>query len=116
MRASKKVSQIKPSAIRKMLDLSADMQDVIHLEQGEPNFVTPQHILDAAVEAMRKGFTHYTDTSGTLELREAIAEKLQKENAIQVDPQTEVIVTSGSQEAMFAAALGFLDHGDEALV
>ena len=115
-RASEKVSQIKPSAIRKMLDLSARMENVVHLEQGEPNFVTPQHILDAAVEAMRKGFTHYTDTSGTLELREAIAEKLEKENAIQVDPQTEVIVTSGSQEAMFAAALGFLDHGDEALV
>jgi aspartate/methionine/tyrosine aminotransferase len=65
-RASEKVSQIKPSAIRKMLDLSARMENVVHLEQGEPNFVTPQHILDAAVEAMRKGFTHYTDTSGPL--------------------------------------------------
>ena len=116
MKTSRKVSQIKPSAIRKMLDLSANMQNVIHLEQGEPDFVTPQHILNAAAEAMRKGCTHYTDASGTLELREAIAEKLEKENNISADPRTEVTVTAGSQEAMFIAALGFLDRGDEALV
>jgi aminotransferase len=116
MKTSKKVSQIKPSAIRKMLDLSANLQNVIHLEQGEPDFVTPQHILNAAAEAMRKGYTHYTDASGTLELREAIAEKLEKDNNISADPRTEVTVTAGSQEAMFIAALGFLDRGDEALV
>ncbi len=116
MKTSKKVSQIKPSAIRKMLDLSANMQNVIHLEQGEPDFVTPQHILNAAAEAMQKGYTHYTDASGTLELREAIAEKLEKDNNISADPRTEVTVTAGSQEAMFIAALGFLDRGDEALV
>jgi aminotransferase len=116
MRMSKKVSQLKPSAIRKMLDLSANMQNVIHLEQGEPDFVTPPHILDAAAEAMQKGSTHYTDASGTLELREAIAEKLEKENTISVDTRTEVTVTAGSQEAMFTSALGFLDRGNEALV
>ncbi len=108
MKASDRISLIKPSGIRKMLDLSAGMSNVVHLEQGEPNFVTPPHIVDAAVEAMRKGFTHYTDTSGTLELRQAIAEKLEKENNIHADPRTEVTVTSGSQEAMFTAALGFL--------
>ena len=116
IRASKKVSQIKPSAIRRMLDLSAKMENVIHLEQGEPNFVTPQHILDAAADAMKEGFTHYTDTSGTIELREAISEKVERENGIHADPQTEVIVTAGSQEAMLVAALGLLDRGDEALV
>lgn len=99
-----------------MLELSAKMKDVIHLEQGEPNFRTPEHILAAAREAMKEGFTHYTDISGTLELRQAIADKLEKENSIHVDPQSEVTVTSGSQEAMFDAALGFLNWGDEALV
>ncbi len=99
-----------------MLELSAKMENVIHLEQGEPNFTTPEHILAAAREAMKEGFTHYTDVSGTLELRQAIADKLDRENSIHVDPQTEVTVTSGSQEAMFDAALGFLNHGDEALV
>lgn len=116
MKASQKIGSIKPSAIRKMLELSAKMKDVIHLEQGEPNFRTPEHILAAAREAMKEGFTHYTDISGTLELRQAIADKLEKENSIHVDPQSEVTVTSGSQEAMFDAALGFLNWGDEALV
>ncbi len=99
-----------------MLDLSAKMENVIHLEQGEPNFVTPQHILDAAADAMKEGLTHYTDTSGTMELREAISEKVERENGIHADPQTEVIVTAGSQEAMLVAALGLLDRRDEALV
>lgn len=116
MKASDRISMIKTSAIRKMLELSAKMENVVHLEQGEPNFTTPQHILVAAANAMEKGLTHYTDVSGTLELRDAIAAKLAEENGIDVDPQTEVTVTSGSQEAMFDAALGFLNPGDEALI
>ncbi|GAI36008.1 unnamed protein product, partial [marine sediment metagenome] len=87
-----------------------------HLEQGEPDFTTPSHILDAAVKAMKNGFTHYTEINGTLELRQAMAEKLEKENGIDADPRTEITVTSGSQEAMFIAALGFLNPGDEALI
>lgn len=116
MGPSNKVRLIKPSAIRKMLELSATKMNVVHLEQGEPDFTTPEHILDAAAEAMKKGFTHYSEISGTLELREAIAEKLERDNDILVDPRTEVTVTSGSQEAMFDAALGLLNPGDEALV
>ena len=113
---SSRTSSTKSSAIRRMLELSARMENVVHLEQGEPDFTTPSHILDAAVEAMKKGFTHYTDVNGTLELRQAMAEKLEKENGIVADPETEVTVTSGSQEAMFIAALGFLNPGDEALI
>jgi len=113
---SNRVSLIQPSAIRRMLELSSGMKNVIHLEQGEPDFTTPKHILKTAVEAAEKGYTHYTETDGTLELREAIAEKLEKDNGIDADPQTEVTVTSGSQEAMFVAALGFLNRGDEALM
>jgi len=99
-----------------MLELSKNMKNVIHLEQGEPNFTTPEHIMKAAIEATKNGFTHYTEADGTLELRQAIAEKLEKDNNIDVDPQTEVTVTSGSQEAMLIAALGFLNSGDEALI
>jgi aminotransferase len=113
---SNRVKSVKPSAIRRMLELSAGMNDVVHLEQGEPDFTTPQHILSAAVEAAEKGFTHYTEIDGTSELRKAIAEKLESENDVDVDPQTEVTVTSGSQEAMLIAALGFLNQGDEALI
>ena len=113
---SRRVGLIKPSAIRRMLELSARVENVIHLEQGEPDFVTPGHILDAAVQSAKKGFTHYTEIDGTMELREAIAEKLARENGIDVEPQTEVTVTAGSQEAMFITALGFLNAGDEALI
>jgi aminotransferase len=113
---SNRVNLIKPSAIRRMLELSAGMENVVHLEQGEPDFITPKHILEAAVEATKKGFTHYTEIDGTLELRQAIAEKLEKDNGISADPQTDVTVTSGSQEVMLIAALGFLNSGDKALI
>jgi aminotransferase len=113
---SNRVSLIKPSAIRRMLELSAGMDNIVHLEQGEPDFTTPRHILEAAVEATTKGFTHYTESNGTLELRQAIAEKLEKDNGVDADPRTEVTVTSGSQEAMLIAALGFLNSGDEPLI
>jgi len=113
---SKRASLIKPSAIRRMLELSAGMKNVIHFEQGEPDFTTPRHILKAAMKAAEDGFTHYTEIDGTLELRQAISEKSEKENDIDADPQTEITVTSGSQEAMLIAALGFLNAGDEALI
>ncbi len=113
---SKRAGLIKPSAIRRMLELSAKAENAIHMEQGEPDFITPDFISEAAVEAVRKGFTHYTEIDGTLELRQAIADKLRVENGIDADPRTEVTVTSGSQEAMLIAALGFLNPGDEALI
>lgn len=99
-----------------MLEYSAGMKNLVHFEQGEPDFTTPYHIVEAAVKAARDGFTHYTEVDGTLELRQAIAEKLKNENRIDVDAKTEVTVTSGSQEAMLITALGFLDRGDEALI
>ena len=116
LEGSSRTSLIKSSAIRRMLELSMGTENVVHLEQGEPDFTTPSHILDAAAEAMKKDFTHYTEINGTLELREAMAEKPEKENGIDADPRTEITVTSGSQEAMFIAALGFLNPGDEALI
>jgi aminotransferase len=99
-----------------MLECSAGIENLVHLEQGEPDFTTPRHIVEAAVRAARGGFTHYTEVDGTLELREAVAEKLRNENGVDVDWKTEVTITSGSQEAMFITALGFLNRGDEALI
>jgi len=104
-----------PPAIRKMRELSEKMENVIHLEQGEPDFRTPSHIIEAAKAAMDKGFTHYSSVSGMLELREAIADKLNRENGISVDPG-QVTITSGTQEAMIVAALTLLNPGDEALI
>ena len=113
---SRRVGQIKPSAIRRMLELSAGMKNIVHFEQGEPDFATPLHIVDAAVEAARRGFTHYTPIDGTIELRQAISDKLRKDNGIEANPRTNITVTSGSQEAMLIAALGLLNPGDEALI
>lgn len=113
---STRAGLIKPSAIRRMLELSAKAQNVIHMEQGEPDFITPDFIAEAAVEAVKRGFTHYTEIDGTIELRQAISDKLRAENGIDADPGTEITVTSGSQEAMMIAALGFLNPGDEALI
>ena len=115
-KASDRVGRIRPSAIRRMLEFSAGMKNLIHFEQGEPDFPTPKHVVEAAVKAARGGSTHYTETEGTLELRQVIAEKLKKENGINADPKTEITVTSGSQEAMLITALGFLNRGDEALI
>lgn len=114
--SASRVDSIKPSAIRRMLELSAGMKNVVHMEQGEPDFSTPEHIVKAATEAMKKGFTHYTEIDGTLELRQAISQKLSDENGIDTNPQDEITVTSGSQEAMLISALGFLNRGDEALI
>jgi aminotransferase len=116
MRSSHRVGSMKLSGIRRMLECSAGMKNLVHLEQGEPDFTTPKHIVDAAIKAARDGFTHYTEVDGTLELRQAVAEKIRNENAIDVDPKTEVTITSGSQEAMLITALGFLNPGDEALI
>jgi aminotransferase len=99
-----------------MLEYSAGMKNLVHFEQGEPDFATPHHIVEAAIRAARDGFTHYTEAEGTLELRQAIAEKLKNENRIDADAKTEVTITSGSQEAMLITALAFLDRGDEALI
>src|SRR3989337_2601291 len=92
---AERLKYIKPSAIRRMIDLSAGMKDAIHLEQGEPDFNTPEHIIEAAKKVMDAGYTHYTQTAGIPELREAISEKLSKENGIDVDPKTEVVIVSG---------------------
>lgn len=80
------------SGVRTMFNLAQRYEDVVNLSVGEPDFDTPKHILDAAVDAMKTGYTHYTPNAGLMDLREAIAEKLGKENA---DPSTELHIPKG---------------------
>ena len=101
---TRRLQELKPSAITRMVDLSRALEGVIHLEQGDPSFKTPDHIVEAAIQALREGRTHYTDTRGSLELRRAVAEKLARENGVDVNRESEVIITSGTQEAMLATA------------
>ncbi|MBM1635078.1 pyridoxal phosphate-dependent aminotransferase [Sulfitobacter mediterraneus] len=89
--------------------------DLIHLELGMPAEDTPQHIKDATIAALQAGHVHYSDLQGIPELRDAIAEKLRRQNAMDITAD-EVIVTNGLTQASFAAFMAFLDAGDEALL
>jgi aminotransferase len=117
---ARRMNAIPFSGIRKIFQAAAELesqgQQVIHLEIGRPNFDTPQHIKESAKQALDEGFVHYTSNYGILELREAIAEKLHSENGIQVDPQSEIIVTLGANQALSTSMLALLDPGDEVLV
>lgn len=86
------------------------------LSAGEPDFVTPEHIREYAKQALDEGYTFYPDAAGLLELREAIAEKLQHENGIQANPKGDVIVTVGGKEAIFAALMATVNPGEEVVI
>lgn len=108
------------SGIRKVFQAASEMErqgeHIIHLEIGRPAFDTPLHIKDAAKQALDEGIVHYTSNYGLPDLRHVIADKLLAENAIQVDPESEIIVTVGVNEAIMLVALALLDPGDEVLI
>ena len=113
---SQRADMVPWSGVRKMFNYAQKYSDVINLSLGEPDFDTPQHIIKAAIEAMKKGYTHYTPNAGLIEFREAVAEKLRKENGIDVDPETEVIATVGAMGALSLAMLTVVNPGDEVLI
>jgi len=89
---------------------------MIHLSLGRPNFDTPIHIREAAKKALDEGFVHYTSNYGIPELLQAVAKKLKVENQLEVDPELEIIITVGANEAIFVAMLATLNPGDEVLI
>ena len=113
---SQRADMVPWSGVRKMFNYAQKYSNVINLSLGEPDFDTPQHIIKAAIEAMKKGYTHYTPNAGLIEFREAVAEKLRKENGIDVDPETEVIATVGAMGALSLAMLTIVNPGDEVLI
>jgi aspartate aminotransferase len=96
--------------------LKAQGIDVIDLGGGDPDFITPEHIRAAATEAMNGGDTHYVASAGIPSLRKAIADKLRAENGIEVDPNGGVIVTPGGKQALFEAALAFVEPGVDVMI
>ncbi len=94
--------------------LEAQGKSVIHLEIGEPDFDTPPHIVEAAVEALRAGHTHYTPAAGLPELREAIAREISRTRGIEVGPER-VVVTPGGKPIMFFTILALAGEGDEVI-
>lgn len=95
--------------------LKAEGVDVCGFGAGEPDFDTPQHIKDAAVKALADGFTKYTPSSGTPELRAAIAEKLQKENGLTYKP-SQIIVNCGAKHSCYNAVIAVCNPGDEVII
>ena len=112
-----RMQSFEESDIRRMFDLAEEQEgDLVRLEIGEPDFDTPEHIIDAAADAARDGATHYTHNAGIVELREAIAEKLARDNDLDVDPQSEVAVTVGAMEAVYFSLLATCNPGDEVVI
>ncbi|MDD3295949.1 MAG: pyridoxal phosphate-dependent aminotransferase [Candidatus Omnitrophica bacterium] len=113
------VSSLNKSATLKITALTKklirDGRDVVNLAAGEPDFDTPEFIKQAAIEAIRKGFTKYTPSAGMLELREAIAGKCRQENSFKANSEN-VIVTSGAKYAIFAAIIALAGEGSEVIV
>ncbi|MGA2489668.1 MAG: aminotransferase class I/II-fold pyridoxal phosphate-dependent enzyme [Anaerolineales bacterium] len=113
---SERVVGLKPSGIRKFFDIAATMKDVISLGIGEPDFTTPQPILEAGVRSLRAGETHYTSNAGKLELRQAIADHLKHLYAVPYDPEHEILITVGVSEALYLVMNALLDPGDEVII
>ncbi|MBE7536008.1 MAG: pyridoxal phosphate-dependent aminotransferase [Anaerolineales bacterium] len=115
-RLSKRVAGLKPSGIRKFFDIAATMKDVISLGIGEPDFTTPKPILEAGIRSLQEGNTHYTSNWGTLELRQAISNNLQRLYQLQYDPTNEIVATVGGSEALYLAFTAILNEGDEVII
>ena len=113
---SKKIVQVKPSGIRKFFDLVSEMDDVISLGVGEPDFDTPWHIRDEGIYSLEKGKTFYTSNSGLRELKSEIAKYIKRSQNIDYDPAHEIMVTVGGSEAIDVALRAMIDEGDEVLI
>lgn len=111
-----RVAAVPPSGIRRFFDLAATMKDTISLGVGEPDFITPYHIRNAAINSIVDGETQYTPNRGLLALREEISGYLQKRYRITYDPQKEILVTVGASESIDVALRALISDGDEVLV
>ena len=112
---SRRVAGLKPSGIRKFFDIAATMKDVISLGIGEPDFTTPEPILQAGIQSLQRGETHYTSNLGIQELRETLAVHIEKLYGVRYDP-ADIVITVGGSEALNLAAIALLDPGDEVII
>jgi aminotransferase len=111
-----RVVSLKPSGIRKFFDIVATMKDVISLGIGEPDFVTPEPIIDAGIRALHAGETHYTSNAGLFELRQAITQHIFEIYGVEYDPVSEAIITVGVSEALYLALTAVLNPGEEVII
>ena len=119
MSIAKRVSKINPSFTLQMATKAADMKsrgiDVINFSVGEPDFNTPKHIRDAAKKALDEGYTKYTAGPGMLELREAICEKLDRENSLSYEPKN-ILVSNGEKQSLYNACQAIFNPDESVIV
>ncbi|MFD4986515.1 pyridoxal phosphate-dependent aminotransferase [Streptomyces sp. NPDC058374] len=119
-RTARKLAQVERSATMALADRARSLQQsgrqIINLAGGDPHFGTPEHVLDAAQNALAEGFTHYTSSRGLPELRKAVADRLSRRSGVIRDPEHEVVITPSAKHAVFASLMAVLDPGDEVLI
>ena len=115
MKTSAAIESLPRSGIREIMELASTVPDTIHLEVGEPNFPTPDHISEAAADAAAAGFTKYTPNAGIEPLREVLAEKIRTRNGIDAIPE-QVIVTPGAVSGIYSSLAALVDPGSEVLL
>lgn len=118
-RLARRIKTISPSLTlaisAKAKAMKAAGEDVINFGVGEPDFSTPEHIVDAAIDALEKGHTKYTPSSGLMELRRAIASKFLRDNGLDYEP-SQIIVSNGAKHSIFNVCFALLDEGDEVII
>ena len=119
MKFADRVHKVKPSFTLEMTSRAAELKhaghDVISFSAGQPDFNTPENIIDAAKVAMDDGYTKYTAGSGMIELRNAVCEKVKRENKINISPK-EVLVSNGEKQSLYLACQALFQTGDEVII
>lgn len=100
----------------RIMSLKTQGRDIIGLQMGDPDFATPQPILNVALEAMKQGLTHYGPSRGLPDLRDAVAKKLNRDEGISYDPEREILITHGGIHAYYTAMQAILNPGDDVLI
>lgn len=113
---NKNLVNVKPSGIRRFFAIAEEMDNVISLGVGEPDFLTPWHIRQQGIDYLERGFTRYTANAGLIELRHEISNFYARKYLVKYDPKTEVLVTVGGSEGIDMAVRAILENGDEVLV
>ncbi|MFC1539786.1 pyridoxal phosphate-dependent aminotransferase, partial [Candidatus Latescibacterota bacterium] len=108
-------SAMPASGIRKIYEMSQNIKGCMHLEAGQPDFRTPEHILEAIAQAARDGFTQYTSSKGILDLVEAIARKVTEKNGFHAEPKN-IVVSPGAVCSIMTTLLAVVEQGDEVLI
>ena len=112
----KEVREMPPSGIRKYFDIVNEMEGVISLGVGEPDFVTPWNVREAGIYSLEQGDTHYSSNAGFIELREEIAKYLYRKFDLKYNPKNEILVTVGGSEGIDIALRALVGPGDEVII